>query len=216
MSINRHVTELLLGFALATLVYTATALLAFADHKPGHPRPGSGGGAGGDDTKYDVTVSGDLKPKPNTTTTFVGHETGGRSKTVRVDEFMDLDLSFFIDEFNQDQPGQDRGTNCFAEAPLFPLVGFSTEMAIREERDTSALVQISFAGFADNGETQVNYALEMFGVFIGDWRPVDATTTVMLTSWEMSINNGGGVKNIACLGSHPDPFLTYIAVELQS
>ena len=76
-----------------------------------------------------------------------------------------------------------------------------------------------FTGYAEDGTTEVRYLLEMFnGTFVGEWRPV-ATTTVNLTSWEMSIEGTGGVKNIACTGSHEDfpaPFSTDIFLEATS
>ena len=202
MSINRHVMELLLGFALATLVYTATASLAFAHHREGH-----GSGGGGDDDGaggiYDVTVSGTLFSKDDKT--FMGSGAPGRDKTVAVGrDFIDLVLSFFldIDTFGFDQSsGEPRGKLCFNFGPG-SIPGTGTIMAIRFERDATALVQYSFTGYADDEETHVKYALEMFGKFSGDpWRPVDGgTTRVTLDSWNMAINTGGVVKKIACLG----------------
>ena len=215
MSINRHVMELLLGFALATLVYTATASLAFAAHKPNH-NPGGGDGDDGGTHTYSVVIVGTLSPA-QTQWPATGPDPGGGSNPVHVTAALDLDLRFFFDEIDE-KFGAGRGAKCFGDG--VPVPGVIVILVIREEKG-SVVVRHTFTGYADDGTTEVNYVLEMFGSFDDDveWRPVNDTHVVTLNSWEMTINTGGGVKNIACLGA-PDPsdppsdppFLTFIAV----
>jgi len=200
MFINQHVSALLAGcrlFGLAILVCTAVASLAFADHKKGHDRGGRGGENGGG--RYDVEVLGTDTLSSNGTI-FLGFGGGSRFKTVSTVGTVELDgLSFFSDKFDED-----RGDNCFgaAAAADVPVEGLQTVLAIYQAKDGSALVQYVFTGFADNGTTEVGYTLEMFGYFMPDvWRPVGGTTYVVLETWEMFINNTGGVRNIACTGT---------------
>ena len=180
-----------------------------ADRPPECESGDDGGSDGGSGTIYSVTVSGTLSEPP---TLWVGTGGVGGSKPVSVArQPLDiLDLSFFFDKFGLDQSDEERGAKCFGDG--VPVPGVIVILVIREEKG-SVVVRHGFTGYADDGTTEVNYVLEMIGGFSGaEWRPVVDTSFVTLNSWEMTINTGGGVKNIACLGSHPDPFLTYIAV----
>ncbi len=168
----------------------------------------------GDIVRYDVTVSDDLSPKGGSLQIYEGTDGGGKSKPVNVAfQFLNLDLSFFVEEFDRPDDGEDRGTSCFAEAPHDGHNASS--MTISQEKDGMAIVKYHFKGFGDDGTvdvdgnvvvdgTEVGYLLEMFdGTFEGDdWRPATEgeITTATLTSWEMSINGTGGVRNIACIG----------------
>jgi len=166
----------------------------------------------GDIVRYDVTVSGDLFPKDGSLQIYEGTDGGGRSKPVNVPfQFLNLDLSFFVDEFDLRDVGEDRGTSCFAAAPVDGHNASS--MTISQEKDGMAIVKYHFKGFGDDetvdnpgnvvvAGTEVGYLLEMFdGAFDNEWRPSSGvTTTATLTKWEMSINGTGGVRNIACTG----------------
>ena len=175
-------------------------------HSGDHPHCRNEGGGPEGGGIYDVTVSDSLI----SSSTFTGHDGGGRSKPVNVSfQFIDLDLSFFSGKFGM-LDSDDRGMQCFTTGA--PFAGNLTAMTISQEKDGNAFVQYYFTGRADDGTTEVNYLLEMFGIFDFAWRPVGITTTAMVTSWEMSINGTGGVRNIACKGSGSAPFSTNIGV----
>lgn len=154
-------------------------------HSGKHPHcTNTSGPAGGG--RYDVRLPA------WSDTTFAGHEGGGRTKPVIVGfQYMDTDLTFFFDKFGSDQFGLERGQHCFVTAPV---LGNQTSMQIFREKDGKAAVQYFFTGFDDSGTDMVDYLLEMSGTFDGKWRPDDKTTTVNLTSWEMS-SNGNDASN---------------------
>ena len=206
----------LFAFAIFMLVvgWAVTPAQANCPHmgRTDHPHCRNQGGTGAQGGGlYDVTVLGPDVSQGDILMPFTGHDGGGRSKPVNVGfQFINLDLSFFFNKFDN------RGMDCFNGAPVDDMDDSTdvtpTSMTISQEKDGSPIVQYWFTGYGDNGTTEVRYLLEMFGGtmdILDPWRPVGETTTVHLTSWEISIN---GNNEFACTSSGPAEFSTTIDV----
>jgi hypothetical protein len=155
-----------------------------------------GGGGGGGGGEYDVTVSGDLSPKAGSLPDYDGEDGAGNMMVKVFFQPLDLDLSFFFGKFGV-LGREDRGTKCFSDAPV--LDNFPG-MQIFQENDGSATVGYWFTGYGDDGTTEINYVLWMFGDF-GDpdnWRPASGTSnSVDLMAWEMTTKSRKN-RNISC------------------
>ncbi len=116
----------------------------------------------------------------------------------------DLDLTYFQYETFK-TPGA--GAVCFSEGIYYDI-----PLVVVEEDDGTAWARTHFYAFTNDGTSEMNYQLDMFGTFDDDpdlpsegdgvWPPQrNGTTWVHLDSWELFTWGRGKLRKISCTGS---------------
>jgi len=205
-----------LGFGLlgmATLIYTATAPLAFADHKTKH-NPGGGGGNNTDEVvTYSVVFTGpvDGGSGPN----WVGssrsigdsnpHIEAGRLNLIDYNFWQIFDNAVAAAADNRDGDGD--GFECFSSlVSNDPTLSIRDSGVTRLKRDQIE-VSLWFDGRTvidpDSGsQAPVIYILWMRGDLPDNWLPGDDVEAFdQLHSWEIEVANGQPeLKPFSCTG----------------
>lgn len=198
----RQVAGTLMAVLAAFVMLMMVQTVAVAAPKCDTPPCGKGG-SGDDsvDAEYSALITGDVTGASDEIDNWLG-SFGGKStiglNSARGANPGDLDLGFLASLFTDTTFNGNDGIECFgAEAANQILNGVN----VKQGGAGNLNGKFFFDASTGNGSTPVIYLLEVFGDEIdNDWPPT-ATSTLIMTSWELSVQNvGKSVKAVSCIG----------------
>jgi len=153
------------------------------------------------DAEYSAFITGDVTGESDDNFNWLG-SFGGKStiglNSARGANPGDLDLGVLASLFTDKTFNGNDGIECFgADAANQILNGVN----VKQGGAGNLNGKFFFDASTGNGSTPVIYLLEVFGDEIdNDWPPT-ATSTLIMTSWELSVQNvGKSVKAVSCIG----------------
>lgn len=121
----------------------------------------------------------------------------------------DLDLTYFKNVMIKKWiDGKPDGAFCFSKGIYYDI-----PLVVVKEDDGTAWARTHFYALTNDGTSEINYQLDMFGEFEGDWPPKpDKPTWVHLDEWELFTWGRGKLRKISCTGS--GPFLNGVTIKV--